>query len=836
VRTIVDLVSQSAEKFDRRPALMIRPTFRTRTWRYRDLGFAVPRVARLVAETGVAPGDRVILWSVNRPEWGLAFLGIAHAGAVSVPLDVRHTLDFGRKIVAQTGARLVIASRQTEAPARALGLPVLFVEALPDLARRAEPLPAAAVTADDLAEIVFTSGTTGEPKGAMLSHGNLIACARSMQQVMPLGPTDRFLSVLPLSHLYEQVLGFLCVLLVGASVVYPVSRQPAILIRTFRDFRASILLIVPQGLELLDNAVRRGIEQRGLTGVFDRAHRLAPHLPRLVRRALFRPVLGQFGGRLRTIGIGASSIDREVALRWAAMGIDILQGYGATEMGPVVTFTRPERNRFQTVGEPIPGVRVRIADDGEILATGPNRFHGYWQNPEATAGAIDSDGWYHTGDLGSLDDEGMLHFRGRKKDMLALPDGQKVYAEDVEAALRSDDRVADAAVVGWPLGSGLRVHAVLLLPDPTVADAVVRDANTRLAPHQQIRGFTVWPDEDLPRTHTLKVRKPDILGRLGALEEAGAARAGAAPAAMPGSTAHLAGVPVDQVTTIIAGIANRPADQVPPTATLATDLDLDSLKRVELLGVIEEETGVYIDDDALQPEATVADLVAMVEAARGATRRPDPYRWPLSPLVRAVGLAIQVVVIYPLVKAFYRVRTTGLERLHALDEPVLITPNHCLHLDNAIILSRLPMLTRWHLSVAAGAETIYGTPVQGFLASVIANAFPLSREGAVRRSLELLGERLDRGFNILIYPEGKLTVGGPLQAFKAGAGLIAVDGATPVVPVKLNIHRMSIIDRRRLPAAIRGEVELVVGAPIWFDQGTDPTAATEQLRAAVEAL
>ena len=177
-------------------------------------------------EAGVEPGDRVILWAVNRPEWGIAFFSLAHLGAVSVPLDVRHTVDFGRKIVKQTDAKLVIASRQTEASARELGLPMVFVETLPDLARRVTPVEAATVTGATLAEIVFTSGTTGEPKGAMLSHGNLMASATAMTQVLSFGERDRLLSVLPLSHLYEQVLGFMAPLTVGASIVYPES--PAI--------------------------------------------------------------------------------------------------------------------------------------------------------------------------------------------------------------------------------------------------------------------------------------------------------------------------------------------------------------------------------------------------------------------------------------------------------------------------------------------------------------------------------------------------------------------------------------------------------------------------------
>ena len=833
METLVDLVRAGAERFDRRPALLIRPFFRTRTWRYRDLAWIVPRTARVLREAGVGEGDRVILWAVNRPEWGIAFFSIAHLGAVSVPLDVRHTVDFGRKIVGQTDAKLVIASRQTEASARELGLPIVFVESLPDAARRAQPVDPAQVKSDTLAEIVFTSGTTGEPKGAMLSHGNLIASATTMTKVLSFGVKDRLLSVLPLSHLYEQVLGFMAPLTVGSSVVYPVSRQPAVLIRTFRDFKVTVLLIVPQGLRLLNGAIERRVDQAGRRSTFERLHAIARHMPKPIKRLLFRSVVKEFGGRLHTIGVGASALDTDIARRWTDMGVDVLQGYGATEMGPVVSFTRPNRNVLGTVGEPIPGVEARIAEDGEILARGPGRFAGYWKNPEATAAAIDGEGWYHTGDLGAFTKDGMLTFRGRKKDMLALPDGQKVYAEDVEAVLKDDVRVNDAAIVGWPLGPGLRVHAVLLLDDPSLEDSIVKDANTRLSPHQHIRGSTVWPEPDLPRTHTLKVRKPDILARLEGLERP-------ATAPLPAAASKLEADPldaaVDPITVIVAGLAGVEANTIRPSARLSTDLDLDSLQRVELLGVIEEETGVFVDDDALQPDTTVGELIALVEEARGAKRLVGAWGWPLSPFVRAIGLSLQVLLIYPFVHIFYKIRVTGLDRLDPDNGPFLLTPNHCLHLDNGIILSRLPLGVRWKLSVAAAADTIYDNPIRGILASVLANAFPLQREGGVRKSLELLGSRMDKGYNILIYPEGKLTVGGPLQPFKAGAGLIAVEGGSPIVPVKLKINRMSIIDKRRLPAALRGDVELVIGEPIWFDSTMDHNAATTQLEAAVAAL
>ena len=834
-KTLVELVAHGAREFPDRPALLIRPGFRTHVWRYRDLAEVVPRVATVLSGAGLARGDRIVIWAVNRPEWVLAFLATAHAGGVVVPLDVRHANDFAARVAERTGARLVVAGRQTADGARSLGLPVIWLESLLDDARDAAPMPSVPVGPDDLAEIVYTSGTTGDPKGAMISHGNLLASAVASAKVFPIDARQRLISVLPLSHLFEQGLGLTTPLLAGASIVYPVSRQPAVLLRTFRDYGVSTLLIVPQGMRLLDNAISRRVEQAGRTALVARLHDLAARLPRMAKRLLFRPVLAAFGGRLSTIGVGASALEVDLARRWQDMGIEVLQGYGATEMSPTISFTRPSRNRLGTVGELIPGVELKIAADGELLVRGPNRFQGYWQAPEATAAAIDSEGWYHTGDLGRLSDDGFLTLLGRKKDMLALPDGQKVYPEDVEAILRRDARLTDCAVVGWPLGAGLKVHAVLLLADPGSAADVVRTANAALGAHQQIRGFTIWPDDDLPRTLALKVKKHIVLERLAVLERESEAAPRTGSAATSAATAdERVPVATDPVLVLTAQVAGRPLEEVSSTARLSADLDLDSLQRVELLGVIEEELGVYIDDDALDPDATVSDLAAIVEARRGAAREGGTYGWPLNRSVRLIGMSLQALLVQPIARLFYDIRVTGREHLDGLSGPVLFTPNHCLHLDNAIVLTTLPRRWRWKLSIAAAADDIFGNRVQGFVVSVLANAFPLAREGAIRRSLELLGARLDRGFSILIFPEGKLTVGGPMQPLKAGVGLLAVEGRLPVVPVKIHIERMSRADAPGNP--LRGRVEVVYGAPIRFRSDMDPVAATTQLEAVLTAM
>jgi long-chain acyl-CoA synthetase len=836
VDTVNDLLAQAVGRFGRRPALLIRPGFRTRTWRYRDLGTTVPRIGAALRAAGLKPGDRALIWAVNRPEWGLAFLGAIHAGIVLVPLDVRSSGEFAVRVADRTRASAVIASNQTRDLARQLGLPVILIETLPDRARRSKPIGPHPAGPDDLVEIVFTSGTTGEPKGAMLTHRNLASNAQSLATVFPFGRNERLLSILPLSHMFEQTCGFLTPLLAGASVVYPVSRQPSVLIRTFKDFKVTMLLIVPQGLKLLDNAIERKVDQGGRRATFERLHHWAARVPRRVKRILFRPVLSTFGGRFRTVAVGGAAMDPDLAHRWTDMGLDVLQGYGATEMAPCVCFTHPERNRIGTVGEALPGVEMRVAPDGEVIVRGPNRFAGYWEDPERTAEVIDADGWYHTGDLGEISADGFLTLRGRKKDMLAMPDGSKVYPEDIENVLSHDDRLTDAAVVGFPPTGEVKIHAVLLLAegtDTSAIEAVIRDANAKLGAHQQIRSWSVWPEDDFPRTHTLKVKKLQVLERL---ETDGSG--GSAPAKVePGRAAAVVAVPagtLGQLIPLVASISGLDLAVVTADARLSSDLNMDSLQRVELLGVIEEELGTYVDDAALDPEATVAALAGIVDASRDAKRETGIYGWPLSPAVRAFGLAFQELLTVPFLALFYRIRIRGERHLRGLEGPVIFTPNHCLHFDNAIILSSLPFVWRWRLSVAAAADDVFGNPFRALAVSVLGNAFPIAREGAIRRSLELMGARMDRNFNVLIYPEGKLTVGGPTQPFLAGAGLIAVEGGTPVVPMKLNIHQMSRIDAPGNPW--RGDVEVVFGEPMWFDSDTSPTDATARLEAAVAAL
>jgi long-chain acyl-CoA synthetase len=504
----------------------------------------------------------------------------------------------------------------------------------------------------------------------------------------------------------------------------------------------------------------------------------------------------------------------------------VLQGYGATETSPIVTATTFDDNPLGSVGKAIPGVEISIAGDGEILVRGPNVTPGYWQNEQATQAAF-VDGWYKTGDLGEIDAAGHLYLKGRKKDLIVLANGQNVYPEDIEALLVRQTGVRDAVVVGLTRQEGaIEVHAALLLDaeSQTSADTVVRAVNGDLAAHQQIQGFTVWPDGDFPRTHTLKVRKPLVIQRLQTLQTGQSD--GPAPANAPAT-------PVSPLFRLLAEIARVPAASIAVEQTLGLDLGLDSLGRVELLSAIEQELGVYIDETTVGPEATVGDIERLLQSGHAAPTLALP-RWPRMLWARLLRAVLQSAVVFPAFRLLYRVEASGREHLNGLQGPLLFAGNHSMKLDNVAILWAMPFRWRWRLAIAAAADDVFGYRLNAFYSSLLGNAFPFSREGAVRTSLEHLGHLMDSGWSILIYPEGKMTPFGEIQPFLGGTGLIAVDSNASVVPIRLKALKRGWFDRQF--GIVRGHAQVVFGPPLSFPVGTPYLEATQRLEAAVRSL
>src|SRR6266576_7133218 len=478
---------------------------------YNDLLEQVRGFAGALQEKGLQKGDRLLLWSASRIDWMVAFFGTLFIGAVVVPLDINSKEELLSKIEQTTEAKYLITSQKQNSGLKQPHAPLIDIDALPLSRLDMATLPE--INGDDLAELVFTSGTTGQPKGVMLSHLNITSDAIAAVSVVNILKDDRALSILPLSHMFELTIE-IAILYVGASVVYARTLSPDTLLKLFISEHVTCMVLVPQALQLFLNGIERQVRQQKKEKQWEVLHRIAQRLPFRFRRVLFRQVHKRFGGNFHFFVSGGAYLPPKLHKRWENMGFRVIQGYGATECAPVVSATPYNEHVYNSIGKAIPGVEVRIAEDGELLVKGPNVAPGYWKNPEATAAAFEN-GWYHTGDLGFKDAKGNLYLKGRKKNLIVLANGINVYPEDIENVLLTNPSIKDAVVFGlMEKDSGPIVHGVLLMDEPDQAKSAIQQANKQLASQQQIRGFTVWPDQDFPRTHTLKVKRPEVLERL----------------------------------------------------------------------------------------------------------------------------------------------------------------------------------------------------------------------------------------------------------------------------------------------------------------------------------
>jgi long-chain acyl-CoA synthetase len=819
--TLGGLLRDMVRRYGDRPALVTKPRYRTEAWSYARLWTESGRVARVLQDRGVRQGDRVLLWAPNSPQWVAVYFGAARIGAVVCPLDMRSTDAFVAHLIEQTQPALAVVSRTV--PWKA-SVPTLVIEDVGEIAQGDGEPDEVTVQPGDIAEILFTSGTTGEPKGVMLTHRNITSNAASVDPLIPSIPDFRLLSVLPLSHMLEQTVGLLLPLNRGGSIFYPPGRQSSILFRSMQERRVTAMLLVPQAMQLFLDAVVREVRKSGKEKVWNIMLGVSSHLPIWGRRMLFRSLHKKLGGELQFFVSGGAALDVDLIRRWELLGIRILQGYGATETAPVISATPWHDPRPASVGIPVRDVEVRVAADGELLVRGPSVMPGYWNNREATAAALE-DGWYHTGDLGELDADGYVYLRGRKKNMIVLSNGQNVYPEDIERVLGHMQGVIDCVVLGVPGPQGVRVHAVLLLEPQTDATSIVRAANDELAAHQRIAAHSVWPDPDFPRTHTLKVKRHDVLRDLQAHQERDAATATQEEPQRDDEEAS-------PLRRVIAELAGVPVGQIAPQTRLGDDLRLDSLGRVELLAAIEAEIGAYIDEASIDDNATVGDLERLVGTA-GSSARPVFPQWPIGAPARAVRPLLQRALFRALTR-IAPARVLGTEIFRSVTGPVLIVANHSSHLDAPTVLKALPVRYRRRVALAAAADYFFARRWLGIAVGLLLNAFPFSRTTAVRPTLEHCASLLDNGWSIILFPEGTRSPSGEMAPFKSGVGLLAVELGVPVIPMGLKGLHDVLPKGRTVPQ--KHEVIVRFGEPLRFEPGTAYEAAAEAVEHAVRGL
>lgn len=830
--TLWQLLEESSERFADRTALQMRRGYRTVRLTYRELAQASLGVAAHLETLGLKQGDRVLMLGPNSPEWVTFYFGCMRAGIVLVPLDVRSSPDFMTRVALVSDAKCLIVSSFASDQAPEVGIPTHVLEDLVDKAGTvAGSLSMPEPNENDIAEIMFTSGTTGDPKGVILTHRNIVSNVKAAYQYVPAKPDYNLLSILPLSHMLEQTAGLLIPLMGGSKVVYAASRQPKTIFNTLKEERITTLVAVPQVFELFWSGIEREVANKGKQATFKRMLGIASSLPIWGRRLVFRSLHKALGGNLRFVMAGGARLDPELARNWELIGIPVLQGFGTTETAPIITSSRIGDRDFDSLGKPLPGVDVRIEDDGEILVRGANVMQGYWQNPKATEEVL-SDGWYKTGDLGELDAKGHLRLKGRKKDVIVLDNGMNVHAQDVEQEVKRQADVKDAAVVGLPSRNGrVEVHAVILLEESVKSDAakgIVAKANERLGEHQRVGGFTVWPEDDLPRTHTLKVKKQEVLHRLTeGFDDNGSKSSEGESSADDDEVPH--------VHRIIAEASSMPISSLSSDSALGDDLGLDSLRRVEVLAAIEDETGVYLDESQVTEETTVGDLTDLVANADSEATKPHFPEWPRKKVVRWLGTGSQTIIALPVLSLVMPTKTEGRLNIESVDGPVIFAANHLSHLDTAAVMKALPLSRRANTTVAAAADTWFDQKrFSSWTASFLFNVFPFSRTSAVRPSLEHMSKLIANGWSVLIYPEGTRSVTGRLGPLKSGTGMMAVEMGVPVVPIRIEGTFEVLAKDQVMPK--RHHVNVRIGEAFRFAAGTSYDLATVEIADALRGL
>jgi len=541
-----------------------------------------------------------------------------------------------------------------------------------------------------------------------------------------------------------------------------------------------------------------------------------------------------FGWKFWAFVVGAAPLDAELESFWGELGFAVIQGYGLTQTAPIVTLNHPFGTKRGSVGKAIAGVQIKVAEDGEILVRGDNVTTGYFNAADETARAFE-DGWFHTGDIGEMTPDGQVFIRGRKKEMIVTPEGLNVFPEDVEGVLNHTPGVRDAAVVGLPVagGSEERVHAVLVVDHGVNPDDVVRAANAQLNDAQKIRRALVWPDPELPRTEGTKKLK----------------RAAIREWAKSGATPRHAHTGQDSLMSLVAKYAGR--EDVPPNATIE-ELGLSSLERVELMVALEDKFQTRIDEGAFAGARSVADLKTLVEQGDAASGPPvepvDFPSWNRSWPARAIRRVSLPTWILPLARVFAWTHVEGREHLARLTEPVIFAANHQSHMDGPVILASLPPRLRYRVAPAMAKEFFkphffpeqYGrrawftNSLNYYLAALFFNAFPLpQREAGARQTLRYIGEVLESGFSVLIFPEGRRASAGEIDGFRPGIGMIASRLGVPVVPVRLDG-----LDKVLPPSwkmAKPGRVRVAFGAPLRLS-GEDYEALAKQVEDAVKKL
>jgi long-chain acyl-CoA synthetase len=836
-------------------ALEIQRHDQVESYTYSEVRKMAESVGRWLTEKKLQAGARIAIFADNHPRWVAMYLGIIAAGYTAVPLDTAFHDDQVAKLLKDSGAILLVTDvKHLPTAQKAVpGLPVELVLTDPgNLKPDKDPgqprwvgdleamfkagsgnFRAVEAPADNTAALLYTSGTTADPKGVQLTHANLLGEVNAVFQVLNIGSSDAVLGILPMFHVLAQMANLLLPLVKGARVVYLETLNTTELLRALQERQITAFAVVPQFFYLIHERIFKEVAKRGkiaesLLRMLMRVNRFLRKFGLNAGKLFFGKIHATFGSSMRYLITGGSRFDPVVAHDFHDFGIDLLNAYGLTETSAAAFLNRPGHVVIGSVGPPLPTIEGKILDPrpseegsppvGEILLRGPIVMKGYWNRPDATA-AVLKDGWLHTGDLGYFDAGGNLFITGRSKEVIVLANGKNVYPEEIEAHYLNSPFIKEICVMGLEAKPGdpssERLYAVVVpnfdaLKERKVVNAkeVIRfdieGLSQQIASTKRIGNYEIWQD-DLPRTTTRKLKRFEIEKRVRANQARGGGGDVDVPAEKPLTPEDeqwLEQPDVQGALSIIRENAHNAPEKLRPTDNLELDLGLDSMQRVELLTTLERELGGDVEEGQLGDIYTVRDLVNAVleSAASGKTISKARFAgWqavlhedPTDPEVLDLANPHPVAesfwylvtrVIQIVARDRFQLKVSGLEKIPK-EGTYILSSNHQSYLDPVILASVVPREVFVNL-FAVGTSEIFGEGIMRKVAQEVrvvvvdpdANLVPAMRAGAFG---------LRHGRSLILYPEGERSIDGTPRTFKKGAAILSIHLQVPIVPIAID--------------------------------------------------
>ena len=828
-KTIVDLIKTQASRIPDKVALQMANEGEWEQFTYAETYALSRQIAWQLWQSGLRKDDCVVLVSENQPEWCIAYLAAVQIGAAVVPLDAQTPTREILAIAEFTDAKSILASENVlDQSGKTLSAaePVLHninenceivaVDTGVSNTSDAEiptDFPNVEVTPDTVASIIFTMGTTVEPKGAMLTHSGFISNVQAVAKALPPTDTERILSALPLYHALSFSCSLLMALYSGTTATYVNALRPTTLLKTMREAKTTAFIGVPRLFQMLQSTIERQATRADTPG-----------------GTLAEKALAVMGGEIRILVSGGASLPDSVYDGFQKFDMTLYQGYGMTETAPVLSVNPYLKSKRGSVGPAVEGVEFRIESPdgdgiGEIIAKGPSTMKGYYKNPDATEKAI-RDGWLYTGDLGYMDEDGYLYLTGHCKDIIVPASGKNVYPVELEALYRSP-AISEICVVGiaYEDGSDTTIHAVIV---PTVSDETTRSeiqehlqvCAKALPSYQQFHKFHLWEDA-LPKAADGTIDRQSLRRSLEAhikemerLQEDSAAAIESEVSDVPRTD-----IP-EEILSTLARLARMPAHQIHRESRLDTNLGLDSLTRLDLLLVLENRLGETIPDALLANLETVSDVVELSETFHAdAARDGDELRESEKPEFRQVprwyARAFRAVIT-SIYRHYFSLKCYGLEHIPQ-GKPYIIMPNHTSHLDTLTVITALGTRA-YRLWTLAARDYWFATRFQGWFARTCLNVLPIEREGNFTEFLQDLraaNEVMAQNNGLLIFPEGTRSLDGNLQPFKPGVLSLLIYGPNvPVIPAYIEGTYHALPKGQNLPK--KHPVRIVFGEPLTF--------------------